>query len=302
MAKLGINTGSAPDAGDGDSILQGAVKIISNFDEVYTLLGDGTTLAPGIVTSIVAGTNITLSGSGTGEVTINSSGGGGSSTLDGLTDVTISNLQTNEILKYIGSAWVNDTDATGSGGATDLNGLTDVTITTPSSGQVLKYDGSNWVNDTDATGGGGGGGGTGYFSTDQTNTGIHTTASNVGLGTTNPITSVQVNDVYGIETGVGSFTATAGVAYTANTYTASDFANSEYTLFFQHSSGIQSQKVLIMDDGATAYSQEYAIMHSSDLLVSIGATVDSGNVELWITPETGVNGNVTYRYIRETII
>lgn len=222
MAKLGINTGSAPDAGDGDSILQGAVKIISNFDEIYTLLGDGTTLAPGIVTSIVAGTNISLSGSGTGEVTINSSGGGG--------------------------------------------------------------------------------GGTGYFSNDQTNTGIHTTASNVGLGTTNPITSVQVNDVYGIETGIGSFTATAGVAYTANTYTASDFANSEYTLFFQHSSGIQSQKVLIMDDGATAYSQEYAIMHSSDLLVSIGATVDSGNVELWITPETGVSGIVTYRYTRETII
>ena len=41
-------------------------------------------------------------------------------------------------------------------GATNLNGLTDVTITTPSSGQVLKYDGSNWVNDTDATGGSGG--------------------------------------------------------------------------------------------------------------------------------------------------
>jgi hypothetical protein len=39
-----------------------------------------------------------------------------------------------------------------------LNDLNDVTITTPSSGQVLKYDGSAWINDTDATGAGGGSG------------------------------------------------------------------------------------------------------------------------------------------------
>jgi hypothetical protein len=41
------------------------------------------------------------------------------------------------------------------GGSSTLDGLTDVVITTPSTGQVLKYNGANWVNDTDATGGGG---------------------------------------------------------------------------------------------------------------------------------------------------
>lgn len=41
------------------------------------------------------------------------------------------------------------------GGASALDDLTDVIITTPSNGQVLKYNGTNWVNDTDATGGGG---------------------------------------------------------------------------------------------------------------------------------------------------
>jgi len=45
----------------------------------------------------------------------------------------------------------------GGAGSSNLNGLTDVTITNPTSGQVLKYNGSTWVNDTDATGGGGGG-------------------------------------------------------------------------------------------------------------------------------------------------
>lgn len=42
-----------------------------------------------------------------------------------------------------------------SSGSSTLDGLTDVVITSPSNGQVLKYDGSNWVNNVDATGGGG---------------------------------------------------------------------------------------------------------------------------------------------------
>ena len=42
------------------------------------------------------------------------------------------------------------------GGAETINDLTDVTISTPALGQVLKYNGTRWVNDTDATGDGGG--------------------------------------------------------------------------------------------------------------------------------------------------
>lgn len=39
--------------------------------------------------------------------------------------------------------------------AASINALSDVIVTTPSTGQVIKYNGTNWVNDTDATGGGG---------------------------------------------------------------------------------------------------------------------------------------------------
>lgn len=42
------------------------------------------------------------------------------------------------------------------GGGGNLDSLSDVIITAPSTGQVVKYNGTNWVNDTDATGGGGG--------------------------------------------------------------------------------------------------------------------------------------------------
>jgi hypothetical protein len=39
-----------------------------------------------------------------------------------------------------------------------INDLADVTVTSPVSGQVLKWNGSAWINDTDANSGGGGGG------------------------------------------------------------------------------------------------------------------------------------------------
>ena len=127
MSKVGINTGSAPNAGDGSSLLAGANAINANFNELYTLLGDGSTLVSGvatvtggdidvtgivtasnfsgsgagltslqspqltgalpaidgksltgIVTTIVAGTNISVSGNGTGSVTVSASGGGAS--------------------------------------------------------------------------------------------------------------------------------------------------------------------------------------------------------------------------------
>lgn len=48
-------------------------------------------------------------------------------------------------IKFISST------ASGTGGSSTLAGLTDVTVTSPVSGQVLKYNGTNWVNGTDST-------------------------------------------------------------------------------------------------------------------------------------------------------
>ena len=107
--------------------------------------------------------------------------GGGSGSLSGLTDVTITSATSDQILKFDGSKWVNGADSlskqsdvamtTPSNGQAlvydgntgkwkngtvstvgDLDDLSDVDITTPSSGQFLKYDGAKWVN---GTGGGG---------------------------------------------------------------------------------------------------------------------------------------------------
>lgn len=74
---------------------------------------------------------------------------GGASALDDLTDVTISGASTGQVLKYNGSAWVNDTDST-SGGTSALDDLSDVTITAAASGDILRHNGTAWV-DTPGT-------------------------------------------------------------------------------------------------------------------------------------------------------
>lgn len=59
MAKLGINTGFIPNDGTGDTLLGGAVKINSNFSEIYSAIGDGTNLYVG-----TAGTVVSLNSNG----------------------------------------------------------------------------------------------------------------------------------------------------------------------------------------------------------------------------------------------
>jgi hypothetical protein len=133
MAKQGISTGTTPNDGTGDTLLSGAIKINDNFNEVYNLLGDGNILT-GIVTSITAGSNITVSGS-TGNVTINASGGGGgiSAVVDDTSPQLGGNLDLNN--KFItGTGGINISGVTTatsfSGSASNLTGLTGASAAT----------------------------------------------------------------------------------------------------------------------------------------------------------------------------
>ena len=102
----------------------------------------------------------------------------------------------------------------------------------------------------------------------------------------------------------GEWTASAGTPQTIDTITGvanNDIKTAEYTIHIENGSNMQAQKVLVMQDGTTAYSQEYGIMHKSGLLVSMSATISGGDLLLQATPETGVSGTTTYKITRQTM-
>jgi hypothetical protein len=68
MARQGINTGTSPNDGLGDSLLTGAIKINSNFSEIYNTFGNGNTLNPVTGYAIVSGVSTSVIG-GIGSIT-----------------------------------------------------------------------------------------------------------------------------------------------------------------------------------------------------------------------------------------
>lgn len=115
-------------------------------------------------------------------------------------------------------------------------------------------------------------------------------------------TSLNVGTAYSVSSGLGTFTASAGVSTNIASFNASDYKVVEYKLWIQHANGIQSQKVIIMHDDNDVYTQESDIFYSNTLLIGAGATISGGTVSLALTPESGVNGITTYRYSRESLV
>jgi hypothetical protein len=184
MAKQGIGTGSQPNDGTGDTLLAGAEKINDNFDEVYTLCGDGTNLAPGIVTAIAAGSNISISTS--------------------FGQVTVTALETTGISSYwnLNSTGINTVGRNvGIGTTTAVAGLTVLGggrvsgFLTVTDGLVVSA-GSKITGETSIIGG--------------------LYATGISTFTSNSLTAVQFN-VSGVSTFASSKTATGFTTNTTNT-------------------------------------------------------------------------------------
>jgi hypothetical protein len=231
MAKLGISTGTTPNDGLGDNLLAGAVKINSNFSEIYTQFGDGTNLTSiggtwastsagihtlknvGIGTTNprfllevgavgASGTTLFVNGDAriTGIVTI----GPASITLDGTTNII--NVGTGITIN--GSTGIISATSIVLGGTI----LTGAGVTLITAGSGISVDQSTGNVTITATGGG-----SSQWVT--TAAGIHT-LSNVGIGTTNPTSALTV-------TGDGTFTGvvTATTFVGALTGTATSTTN-----------------------------------------------------------------------------
>ena len=202
-------------------------------------------------------------------------------------------------------AWGNHASAGYITGITgqNLGNLSNVSSATPNSNDVLTWSGSSWV---PAASSGGSltikeeGSDVGSDVTSINFVGASVTATASGAGATITITATGGGG--GVSTtGFGTFTASAGVEQQVDSFAVASYSGAEYTFMIGLGTYRQSQKVLVMHDGTTAFSQEYGIMYSPELQVAIAATVSSGNVLMKFTPESGISGLTTYRFVKTLI-
>ena len=202
-------------------------------------------------------------------------------------------------------AWGDHSGAgylTGIGGQ-NLGNLSNVSNATPNANEVLTWSGSQWA----AAASSGGsltikeeGSDVGSDVTSINFVGASVTATASGAGATITITATGGGG--GISTtGFGTYTASAGVEQQVDSFAVASYSGAEYTFMIGLGTYRQSQKVLVMHDGTTAFSQEYGIMYSPEIQVAIAATVSSGNVLMKFTPEAGISGLTTYRFVKTLI-
>ena len=212
MAKLGISTGTTPNDGLGDNLLAGAVKINSNFSEIYNRFGDGTNLTAigGTWVSTSAGIH-TLKNVGIGTTNprfllevgaVGASGTtlfvNGDARVTGIVTIGPASITLNGITNIINvGTGVTLNGSTGSINATSIvlggSTLTGAGVTSITAGSGISVNSSTGNVTITATGSEG----SSQFVT--TSVGIHT-LSNVGIGTTNPTSALTVKGNTSLET------------------------------------------------------------------------------------------------------
>ena len=141
-------------SGGGSSTLSGLTDIgIDSPQQYQVLMYDGSgswnnvalqlgsTQFTNIIGTPSGGQVLSWNAGGYWESTTISGGGGGSSTLSGLTDTSISQLASGEYLRWSGSVWENYPVTT----YPTITSLTDTTIGSPTGGQVLTWNSSSSV-------------------------------------------------------------------------------------------------------------------------------------------------------------
>tara|TARA_B100001109_G_C18813757_1_gene450999 strand:- start:642 stop:815 length:174 start_codon:yes stop_codon:yes gene_type:complete len=56
-----------------------------------------------------------------------------------------------------------------------------------------------------------------------------------------------------------------------------------------------------MDNGTTAYIQEYAVMSNPNHILNFSTDINSGKVRLRATPESGISGSTTIKFSKMII-
>ncbi len=164
MAKVGINTGTSANAGDGSTLRAGANIINNNFDELYTALGDGTTLASGIANNNVLKVD-DADAADDDYAKFTATGIEGRSAAEVKTDLSLNNVENTALSTWVGTSNITTTGTLGSLNVTgnvsvggtltyeDVTNVDSIGIATARIGIKVLAGGINAVGVITATGG-----------------------------------------------------------------------------------------------------------------------------------------------------
>lgn len=314
MSKLGISTGSIPNDGTGDTLLQGALKINSNFDEVYSSIGDGSDLVIGFgktalsieqttynvglgstipsskldiigdakVSGVITATNFV------GELTGNSTG------LLGTPNITVGEIIASE------ASFSGNVSIAGTLTYEDVTSIDALGIITARSGIELGASGAGGTITgsgdavfigivTAASFSGDGSGLTGVNTTgywEKTSAGINT-LTNVGIGTTNPVESLTVSGV----TSSTSFYGDASYTVSGRWVLSGDGSNYSFT-GVGITVGINTDPILYLARGRVyEFENTQPVSHPFQIRVSSGGTEITNGITSYTS-----GSNVVTRY------
>lgn len=126
---------------------------------------------------------------------------------------------------------------------------------------------------------------------------LHVDSTNnfVGIRTLAPRASLQIREA-GLETST-LVTTTTTADQVVDSFSASTFRTAKYIVQIHDTlnNHYQTSEILLIHDGTTVYTTEYAIVYTNSSLATFGADIVGGNVRLLVTPTNTNNTIKTFR-------
>ena len=106
-----------------------------------------------------------------------------------------------------------------------------------------------------------------------TNWGWYSCSFNVGIATTNPVTPLQVEQVYGVKTGIGTFNASAGISTDFDSSIQPQISKQQSIQLMLGSVLIYNLRKFWLCRMEHQHTLKNIVMFNPSLVVSIGATM-----------------------------